>query len=81
MFSLLLLRHHRRHLLQLPVSYTHLDVYKRQSQFGSSGQPLYFFIDENGNKLAEESYGFNPDVQKFVNHLEKVKEKYKNKTK
>lgn len=51
------------------------------SQFGSSGQPLYFFIDENGNKLAEESYGFNPDVQKFVNHLEKVKEKYKNKTK
>jgi len=51
------------------------------SKFGANAQPFYFFIDEEGNKLAEEGYGYDPDVQKFVNHLEKVKEKYKNKTK
>lgn len=51
------------------------------SQFGANAQPFYFYIDENGNKLAEEGYGYNPDVQKFVKHLEKVKEKYKNNTK
>lgn len=51
------------------------------SKFGANAQPFYFFIDEDGNKLAEEGYGYDPDVQKFVNHLEKVKEKYKNKTK
>ncbi len=51
------------------------------SQFGANSQPFYFYIDENGNKLAEEGYGYDPNVQKFVKHLEKVKEKYKNKTK
>jgi thiol:disulfide interchange protein len=51
------------------------------SKFGANAQPFYFFIDEDGNKLAEEGYGYDPDVQKFVNHLDKVKEKYKNKTK
>jgi thiol:disulfide interchange protein DsbD len=51
------------------------------SQFGANSQPFYFYIDENGNKLAEEGYGYDPNVQKFVKHLEKVKENYKNKTK
>lgn len=47
------------------------------SQFGANSQPFYFYIDENGNKLATEGYGYNPDVQKFVKHLESVKAKYK----
>jgi thiol:disulfide interchange protein DsbD len=47
------------------------------SQFGANAQPFYFYVDENGNKLATEGYGYNPDVQRFVNHLEKVKAKYK----
>ncbi len=47
------------------------------SKFGSNSQPFYFYIDENGNKLAEEGYPYNPDVQKFINHLDKVKAKYK----
>jgi thiol:disulfide interchange protein DsbD len=46
------------------------------SQFHSNSQPFYFFIDENGNKLAEEGYPYDPNVQKFVDHLDKVKEKY-----
>ncbi len=47
------------------------------SKFNSNSQPFYFYIDEEGNRLAEEGYPYDPDVQKFVKHLEKVKEKYK----
>jgi thiol:disulfide interchange protein len=46
------------------------------NQFKANSQPFYFFIDENGNKLAEDGYGYDPDVQKFVRHLEQVKERY-----
>lgn len=46
------------------------------SKFNSNSQPFYFFIDENGNKLVEGGYGYNPDVQRFVDHLEKVKANY-----
>ncbi len=47
------------------------------SKFAAAGEPIYFFVDENGNKLIAESYGYNPDVQKFIDHLDKVKENYK----
>lgn len=46
-------------------------------KFGANSQPFYFFVDADGHKLAEGGYGYNPDVQKFVDHLEKVKAKYK----
>lgn len=47
------------------------------SKFDANSQPFYFYIDENGVKLADAGYGYDPDVQKFVDHLEKVKAKYK----
>ena len=47
------------------------------SKFGSNSQPFYFYVDENGNKLADEGYSYDPDIQKFVNHLDKVKANYK----
>jgi thiol:disulfide interchange protein DsbD len=47
------------------------------SKFNSNSQPFYFYVDENGNKLVENGYSYDPDVQKFVNHLEKVKEAYR----
>jgi thiol:disulfide interchange protein DsbD len=47
------------------------------SKFGSNSQPFYFYVDENGNKLADEGYSYDPDVQKFVDHLEKVVINYK----
>lgn len=46
------------------------------SMFNANSQPFYFFVDENGNKLADAGYGYDPDVQKFIRHLDKVKEKY-----
>jgi thiol:disulfide interchange protein DsbD len=47
------------------------------SKFGSNSQPFYFYVDENGNKLVEGGYSYDPDVAKFVAHLEKVKENYR----
>ena len=47
------------------------------SKFGSNSQPFYFYVDENGNKLVEEGYSYDPDVQKFVDHLDKIKANFK----
>ncbi|MFA6150203.1 MAG: thioredoxin family protein [Chitinophagaceae bacterium] len=47
------------------------------TQFNTNAQPFYFFIDEQDRKLAEEGYDYNPDVSKFIAHLDAVKAKYK----
>jgi thiol:disulfide interchange protein DsbD len=49
------------------------------AKFNSNSQPLYFYVDENGNKLADKGYSYDPDAQKFIAHLDAVKERYKNK--
>ncbi len=51
--------------------------YLQVAKFASAGQPYYFYTDAEGNKLADGGYGYDPDVEKFVNHLDKVKAKYK----
>lgn len=48
------------------------------SKYGSNAQPYYYFIDANENKLVEEGYSYDPDVDAFIAHLNKVKEAYKN---
>lgn len=47
------------------------------AKFGANSQPFYFYVDENGNKLTQEGYSYDPDIQKFIAHLDKVKESYK----
>jgi thiol:disulfide interchange protein len=47
------------------------------TKFGANTQPYYFFVDEKENKLADAGYGYDPDTEKFVNLLDKVKEAYK----
>lgn len=47
------------------------------TKFGANSQPFYFYVDENGNKLADKGYGYDPNVSQFVEHLDKVKAKYK----
>jgi thiol:disulfide interchange protein DsbD len=49
------------------------------TKFGSNSQPFYFYVDENGNKIIPEGYSYDPAVQKFVQHLDRVKELYKKK--
>lgn len=45
--------------------------------FGANTQPYYFFLDAHEKRLAPEGYGYDADVQKFLNHLNKVKAAFK----
>ncbi|PZP48692.1 MAG: hypothetical protein DI598_09625 [Pseudopedobacter saltans] len=49
------------------------------SKFGVLSQPLYMFIDSNERVLSDVKYGYDPNIQKFVNHLDEVKSKFLNK--
>ncbi len=48
------------------------------SKFNSNSQPFYFFVDEEGDKLIEEGYSYDPNIQRFIDHLERVKAAYIN---
>lgn len=41
--------------------------------FGFNAQPLYKFLDLNGKPLIDINYGYNPDVDKFIKHLDAMK--------
>lgn len=46
------------------------------SKFGMISQPLYMFIDLDEKPLSEEKYGYDPDIQKFIRHLDAVKAEF-----
>lgn len=46
------------------------------SKFGFNAQPLYMFLDLKGNPLSEVKYGYDPDIQKFIRHLDQVRETF-----
>lgn len=48
------------------------------TRFGAVAQPLYIFVDENGNVLRNAA-GYNPDVQRFLTIINEVKEAHKKK--
>ena len=43
------------------------------SKFGFNAQPLYMFIDAEQHSLSNIKYGYDPDIDKFVHHLDEVK--------
>ncbi|MBS1747134.1 MAG: thioredoxin family protein [Bacteroidetes bacterium] len=46
------------------------------SKFGFNAQPLYMFTDANQNPLSDIKYGYDKDIQKFINHLDGIKAKF-----
>ncbi|MDE3124106.1 MAG: thioredoxin family protein [Bacteroidota bacterium] len=46
------------------------------TKFGLNAQPLYMFLDLNGNPLSDIKYGYNPNVNQFIQHLDAVKQKF-----
>ncbi len=48
-------------------------------RFGANTQPYYFFVDGNEKKMVEDGYGYDPDIKKFIAHLDRVKAKYNGK--
>jgi thiol:disulfide interchange protein DsbD len=57
----------------LGEKYQHLEV----SRYGVLAQPFYIFLDGQEEKLAPEGYSYDPDVQKFIRHLDNVVTEYK----
>lgn len=47
------------------------------TKFGANSQPYYFFLDQKGERLRAEGYGYDPSVQKFIALLDEVKAEYK----
>ena len=47
------------------------------TQFSANSQPYYFFLDGNEKKLVKEGYGYDPDIPKFIRHLDNVTAAYK----
>ncbi|MDD2793438.1 MAG: cytochrome c biogenesis protein CcdA [Sediminibacterium sp.] len=43
------------------------------TQFGFNAQPLYMFLDLEGKPLSSIKYGYNPDIAKFIAHLDAAK--------
>jgi len=46
------------------------------TKFGFNAQPLYKFLDLKGNSLSDINYGYDPDVEKFIQHLDLMKKKF-----
>ncbi len=43
------------------------------TKFGLNSQPLYMFLNLNGKPLSANKYGYDPDITKFIAHLDNVK--------
>ena len=46
------------------------------TKFGFNAQPLYMFLDLQGNTLSDVKYGYNSNIQKFIDHLDTVKKEF-----
>ncbi|MEO6637436.1 MAG: cytochrome c biogenesis protein CcdA [Ginsengibacter sp.] len=46
------------------------------SKYNANTQPYYFFLDGNEKRLAPEGYGYDPNIQKFINRLDEVSQAY-----
>lgn len=56
------------------VGEKHLDY--EITRFGFNAQPLYMFLDLEGKNLSDITYGYDPNIKKFVDHLDKVKAEF-----
>jgi len=52
-------------------------MHLQASRFGAVSQPFYIFLDGKEEKLAPDGYGYDPDVQAFIKHLDTVVAEYK----
>ena len=46
------------------------------TKFGFNAQPLYMFLDLKGNTLSDVKYGYDSNIQKFIDHLDTVKKEF-----
>lgn len=46
------------------------------TKFGFNAQPLYMFLDLQGNPLSDVKYGYDSNIGKFIHHLETVRKAF-----
>ena len=46
------------------------------TKFGFNAQPLYMFMDADQNVLSDIKYGYDPDIDKFIKHLDGARKKF-----
>jgi len=46
------------------------------TKFGFNAQPLYMFMDADQNVLSDIKYGYDPDIDKFIKHLDGAKTRF-----
>ena len=46
------------------------------TKFGFNAQPLYMFLDLQGNTLSDVKYGYDSNIRKFIDHLDTVKKEF-----
>ena len=51
------------------------------SKYGANSQPYYFFLDNEEKRLIPDGYGYDPDIKKFIELLDKAVEHFNSKTK
>ncbi|MEJ7912419.1 MAG: cytochrome c biogenesis protein CcdA, partial [Chitinophagaceae bacterium] len=56
----------------LGEKYAHFQV----SRYGSLSQPFYIFLDGKEQKLADDGYAYDSNVDRFIKHLDKVVAEY-----
>lgn len=61
------------HVNTVGEKFSHLEV----SRYGVASQPFYIFLDAKEQKLAADGYPYDPDIQKFIRHLDAVVAEYK----
>lgn len=49
------------------------------TKFGLNAQPLYKFLDLTGKPLSDINYGYDPNVEKFITHLDAMKAAFEKK--
>jgi thiol:disulfide interchange protein DsbD len=54
-----------------------LNADRQVTHFGANTQPYYFFLDAQEQRLVEAGYGYDPNINKFIQLLDRVKEEYK----
>lgn len=50
------------------------------TKFGFNAQPLYMFLDLQGNLLSNVKYGYDSNIKEFINHLDAVKKEFKSRS-
>jgi thiol:disulfide interchange protein DsbD len=46
------------------------------SKYGANSQPYYFFLDNEEKRLIPDGYGYDPDIKKFIELLDKAVENF-----